>query len=199
MKHILWTNPETGILAVTTPVPWSRLVAKIGKTEVDPPVPLDHASKVRTPEQYAEVAPGCKWAETEKAFLARVAAKAIPPGVPYFVVTDATVRKIPSFAEKPDRTFRNGVRMDAKGKPYHCMTTCRGMHMNRIRAARNAALAALDVETMRALGRGDNAARDAVEVRKQALRDLPAATDLEACKTIDDLKAVWPDGLPPLP
>jgi hypothetical protein len=46
----------------------------------------------------------------------------------------------------------------------------------------------LDVETMKALGRGDNARRDEVEAQKQALRDLPQTFDLSGARTTQELK-----------
>lgn len=68
----------------------------------------------------------------------------------------------------------------------------RGIHMARIRAARDEALKVKDIEFMRAVEGGDAAAQTRIAGEKQALRDLPASTDLTAAKTPADLRAIWP-------
>jgi len=91
-----------------------------------------------------------------------------------------------------DRTFRAawsaGMVVD--------MAKARTIHMASIRKARDAALPALDVEFSKALGRRDNAKADAVEAQRQVLRDLPTTFDLTGAKTPEELKALWPEGLP---
>jgi hypothetical protein len=66
------------------------------------------------------------------------------------------------------------------------MPKAREIHMKRVRAARDAALKKLDIETMKG--------RD-VQDQKQVLRDLPANTDLTVATTPDELKAIWPEQL----
>lgn len=97
------------------------------------------------------------------------------------------------FAENvpEDRTFRNAWEHDRE-KIVVNMDKARNIHLERIRTARDAKLRELDVETMKAIGKGDNGARDAVEVRKQVLRDLPQTIDLKKAKTTEELKALWP-------
>jgi hypothetical protein len=63
----------------------------------------------------------------------------------------------------------------------------RDIHMDNIRASRNAELARLDVEQLKG--------RD-VAAEKQRLRDLPSTIDLSSAKTTDDLRAIWPAELP---
>ena len=89
-----------------------------------------------------------------------------------------------------DPTYR-GAWEDAGGL-RHNMTKCRTIHMDRIRAARNAKLdetdkqvAALDGEPI----------PQALRALRQKLRDLPATFDLSTATTPAQLKAMWPDEL----
>jgi hypothetical protein len=61
---------------------------------------------------------------------------------------------------------------------------------NRIRALREPLLAALDVEFMRAVERGDQAEQARVVAEKQRLRDLTNDPRLTAAKTVDELKII---------
>ena len=61
---------------------------------------------------------------------------------------------------------------------------------NRIRAARDPLLAALDVEFMRAVERGDQAEQARVAAEKQRLRDLTKDPHLTAAQTVDELKII---------
>ena len=61
---------------------------------------------------------------------------------------------------------------------------------NRIRAAREPLLAALDVEFMRAVERGDQAEQARVVAEKQRLRDLTNDPRLTAAQTVDELKII---------
>jgi len=61
---------------------------------------------------------------------------------------------------------------------------------NRIRAAREPLLAALDVEFMRAVEMGDQAEQARVAAEKQRLRDLTNDPRLTAAKTVDELKII---------
>jgi len=61
---------------------------------------------------------------------------------------------------------------------------------NRIRALREPLLAALDVEFMRAVERGDQAEQARVVAEKQRLRDLTNDPRLTAAQTVDELKII---------
>jgi hypothetical protein len=63
---------------------------------------------------------------------------------------------------------------------------------NRIRALREPLLAALDVEFMRAVERGDQAEQARVATEKQRLRDLPNDPRLTAAKTPAQLALILP-------
>lgn len=63
---------------------------------------------------------------------------------------------------------------------------------DRIRAAREPLLAALDVEFIRAVERNDQAQQARVSAEKQRLRDLTNAPRLTAVQTPDELMNVLP-------
>lgn len=63
---------------------------------------------------------------------------------------------------------------------------------DRIRAAREPLLAALDVEFIRAVERNDQAQQARVSAEKQRLRDLTNAPRLTAAQTPDELMNVLP-------
>jgi len=73
------------------------------------------------------------------------------------------------------------------------MPTARGVHMDKIRAVRNVALANEDINILRAIEAGDAAVQAAIAVRKQVLRDIPQTFDLTTPNdTPEELKAMWP-------
>ena len=69
------------------------------------------------------------------------------------------------------------------------MAKAREIHKTHIRRARESKLAALDVDFQRALEVG--AATTSIVAQKQALRDAPADSAIEAAKTDTELKAQW--------
>jgi len=69
------------------------------------------------------------------------------------------------------------------------MTKAKEIHKTNIRAAREPKLAALDIEFQKALETGSDTA--AIVSKKQALRDAPADSAIEAAKTDTELKAQW--------
>jgi hypothetical protein len=99
-------------------------------------------------------------------------------------------------AELPaDRVFRDAWH-HADGKVAVHMERARGIHLGRIREARDRQLDELDTAYMRADERADHAGKRAIATRKQALRDLPATLDLAQHATPEALHAAWPEGLP---
>jgi hypothetical protein len=101
-------------------------------------------------------------------------------------------------ADCQDRYFRDALVWDDT-QPNKCrcdMPTARGIHLEMIRGARNAELAALDTPFMRAVEAGDTDAQAAIAKQKQTLRDIPQTFDLTtSVRTPAQLKALWPDGL----
>jgi hypothetical protein len=75
------------------------------------------------------------------------------------------------------------------------MERARALHMSRIRAARDHALAGLDIPFIRAVEANDAGEKSAIAAAKQRLRDLPGTLDLAAAETTAQLDAIWPDGL----
>lgn len=72
------------------------------------------------------------------------------------------------------------------------MPAARDIWRDKMRAARAPKLAALDVEFMRAVERGDATAQAEIATQKQALRDVTAAPAIDAAATTAALRAVWP-------
>jgi len=85
-----------------------------------------------------------------------------------------------------DRTFRAAWGHDLNVR----MPEARSLWRDKLRAARGPKMAALDIEFSRAVGRKDQAAADAAEAKRQALRDAPADPRIEEAQTPDQLKAV---------
>ena len=77
------------------------------------------------------------------------------------------------------------------------MTKARVIHMDEIRASRNAELAKEDITFMRAVEDGDTDAQATIKTQTQTLRDLPATFDITTdVDTPEKLKAKWPTELP---
>jgi hypothetical protein len=77
------------------------------------------------------------------------------------------------------------------------MPKARVLHMDAIRASRNAELVKEDVTFMRAVEEGDTDAQATIKTKKQTLRDLPATFDITTdAGTPELLKVKWPTELP---
>jgi hypothetical protein len=181
MKKIVY-NQADGTAAVVTPAEGSRLAISVTidrkKMVSKEPIPVDRFLR-RWPVEGAVA----EWAETEDEWMARIAAKDVPAGVPFEIV-DAS--EIPA-----DRTFRNAWKCGA-GKIEHDMAKCREIQKNRLRELRAPKLAALDVEFMRALEAGDTAKCAEIAAQKQALRDVTKDPAIAVAKTVEELKAAVP-------
>ena len=73
------------------------------------------------------------------------------------------------------------------------MAKAKEIHKENIRAVREPLLSALDIEFQRALETG--ASTTDIVAKKQALRDAPAASAIDAATTTDELKAQWNTGI----
>ncbi len=93
-----------------------------------------------------------------------------------------------------DRTFRNAWKDDSPRVSVD-MVKARDIHMDRIRAKRDAKLAALDVDALKTLESGDATLIASVASKKQALRDIPQNFDLSKAKEPEALKKLWPTEL----
>tara|TARA_R100001198_G_scaffold32916_1_gene17585 strand:- start:36 stop:302 length:267 start_codon:yes stop_codon:yes gene_type:complete len=69
------------------------------------------------------------------------------------------------------------------------MAKAKEIHKTRIRAARPEKFAELDIEFQRALE--TSADTSAIIAKKQALRDAPADSAIDAATTTDELKSQW--------
>ena len=69
------------------------------------------------------------------------------------------------------------------------MAKAKEIHKDNIRIAREPLLAALDIEFQRALE--TSADTSAIVAKKQALRDAPADSTIDAATTTDELKSQW--------
>lgn len=88
-----------------------------------------------------------------------------------------------------DRTFRDAWKLD-KGGIVHDLGKAKEIQRARIRAARDPLFADLDTQQLRALAAGDGKAVQAIEAKKQALRDAPADPAIEKAGSVEELKAL---------
>lgn len=101
----------------------------------------------------------------------------------------------PRFVEAADiptdRTFRNAWE-DTGAKIQPNMPKARSIHRDRIRELRKPKLEALDAAYLRADEIGDIALKASISLKKQALRDAPQYTAIDAATTPEELKVAVP-------
>lgn len=88
-----------------------------------------------------------------------------------------------------DRTFRDAWVLVGKSIE-HDMDKAKEIKREQLRAARAPALAALDIESIRASEVGDATALGEIRAAKQKLRDVTDNPAIEAAKTVEVLKAL---------
>ena len=71
------------------------------------------------------------------------------------------------------------------------MAKAREIHKNNIRNARTPKLAELDIEYQRADETNDISKKSEIAAKKQALRDAPADSGIDAASDVNALKAQW--------
>ena len=71
------------------------------------------------------------------------------------------------------------------------MAKAKEVHKNNIRYARAEKFAELDVQFQRAIETNNTSEQASVAAKKQALRDAPADSAIDAATTTDELKAQW--------
>jgi len=104
-------------------------------------------------------------------------------------------RQMPDSAIPADRTFRNAWADTTPELTIDVdMVKARAIHLESIRIKRNAELAKLDVEAIKAQDMGNAETLAQIRARKQELRDLPAtlAPTLASALSVDALKAIQP-------
>jgi hypothetical protein len=129
---------------------------------------------------------------TDQEYIDHIIGRNIDKGV---IPKDAELVMLPEDWSPADkRAFRSAWILDGNTIDVD-MGKAREIHMGRIRIARNRKLDELDRDWMRAAGQKDTKAADAIEAKRQALRDIPQTLDLTKARTPDELKATWPDEL----
>lgn len=188
MKCVIVSN-ETGV-AVVYPAPNARLIRGAlidGKSKsFKPAVPFYSVQGVAgslADFDAAVTALKPQWSETEAQFYERYRSKA---------GAGATVVDVSALPA--DRTFRAAWTF-AGGKVAVDMPKAREIWRDKMRAARAPLLAALDVAVQRADEAGDVDAKAAAVAKKQQLRDVTSAPEIEAAPTPEDLMKVWPEVL----
>lgn len=98
--------------------------------------------------------------------------------------------KVAVAASVPPRCeFRNAMVWDGK-QIVHDMGRARDIHRERLRQERQPMLDALDREYNKMIGTKNLTAAEAVEVKRQCMRDITKHPAIDAAKTLDDLRAV---------
>ena len=106
--------------------------------------------------------------------------KDVPSGLDYFIVEDSDI---------PKNTFFSQAWKIVDGKIEMDITKAREVHRENIRIARQEKLAELDIEFQRALESSSDTST--IVAKKQALRDAPADSDIDAATDEAGLKAQW--------
>ena len=106
--------------------------------------------------------------------------KDVPSGLDYFIVEDSEI---------PKNTFFTRAWKIVDGKIEMDITKAREVHRENIRMARQEKLAELDVQFQRALETG--ASTTDIVAKKNALRDAPADSAIDAATDEAGLKAQW--------
>lgn len=106
----------------------------------------------------------------------------------------ATSYDAADYTVPAERTFRNAWEADADAGVISVdMTAAKDIWRDKIRQARVNPLAALDTAYMKALETGADTTQ--IIADKQALRDAPSHSDIDAATTPEELAAVQPAGL----
>lgn len=124
--------------------------------------------------------------ETEAKFLDRLAVIEVENGR-----VASPIQIVEGDPRPQNRTFRNAWTLNGD-KIDHDMPKARSIHMDRIREARDEKLKSLDNDWMKATGQNKKAEAEAVEAKRQWLRDIPQTFDLNAA-TPEELEKLWPD------
>ena len=108
-----------------------------------------------------------------------------------FIKIGATSYDAADYQIPAERTFRDGWESNADtGVISVNMAKAKDIWRDKIRAAREEPLKALDTAYMKALESGSSTTQ--IVADKQALRDAPALASIDAATTPDELKAIQP-------
>lgn len=112
--------------------------------------------------------------------LDEIAAKDIPPGIPYKIVDALEI----------DDEYFDAYEFHADLGAVVNIEKAKAVHLNKFRASRAPKLSALDVAYSRADETGDVAKKSEIAAQKQALRDV---TKVQLPDSLAELKTVWPE------
>ena len=98
-----------------------------------------------------------------------------------------TAFRVEPHAFPTDDPYRAAWRLK-DGAIVHDMPKAREVHRDRLRFARKALMATLDVQFMRALEAGQDT--KAIVTEKARLRDITADPRIDAAQTVDDLRRI---------
>ena len=99
--------------------------------------------------------------------------------------------KIYDASELPDREFIDAWTIDATID----LELAKEVWRQKMRPVRNERLKVLDIEWMRAMELGDYQAAAKVVARKEELRNITKRDELKYAKSLDEVKAFWPEVL----
>ena len=112
--------------------------------------------------------------------------KDVPEGSDYSIIQRTDIPKDKTFV---DAWKKSGDRIEVD------MSKATDIHMGRIREARNKELDATDMEITRELEESRSVGIS-LKAKRQTLRNIPQDFKLDSANTTEELKAMWPDGLP---
>ena len=108
-----------------------------------------------------------------------------------YIKIGATSYNAADYQIPAERTFRDGWEANADtGVISVNMAKAKDIWRDKIRAAREEPLKALDTAYMKALESGSSTTQ--IVADKQALRDAPALASIDAANTPEELKAIQP-------
>ncbi len=98
------------------------------------------------------------------------------------------------YTSPSNRTFRNAWAAPQAGSDVIQinMAAAKDIWRDKIRQARIDPLASLDTAYMKAIEQGNTSEQTSIATQKQALRDAPATSAIDAALTPEELKAVQP-------
>ena len=105
-------------------------------------------------------------------------------------IGDAEEVDIEDLTIPTDRVFREAWEVPENGAVVVNMDKAKDVWRDKIRLAREPEFAKLDTDFMKALETGSSTTQ--IVADKQALRDAPTHSDIDAATTPDELKAVQP-------
>lgn len=111
-----------------------------------------------------------------------VQAKDVPDGKTSYIVNVSDVQSL-------DQDFRDAWTYNPSSGFGIDMTKAKNLHRDNIRARREELMPDLDIEFQRALETSSDTS--AIVAKKNALRDAPANTSIDAASTPEELKSIW--------